>query len=295
MNRITKSYLRAGFCIAGFLLFIQATAQYAVSGEILDVNYQFGNVIIELKNDSKSRQINVTAHGHFSTSLDWNEIYLFKFRKEGYVTKVIEFSTKLPKGKEVGSIEPYHMPVRLFKTFEGVDTVFFRNPIAKIRYDSELGDFEHDIDYSMKIKYRIDKMREDGVIPEPIVNELPSPKIAEKKAIVQPSEVKTTVGNIDKTTNEELLISFEEITGAPPLKSKYEHGETVEEFELTNRNIKRTIFIYGEQRRVFLSVKHSWGGHFYFIDQAEIGYRCISRDVYEFSIKKYRKKIKTNK
>ncbi|MCG8578710.1 MAG: hypothetical protein MI866_02260 [Bacteroidales bacterium] len=299
MKSIYKTYIRAGFCLTGFLFYIQATAQYVVSGEILDVNNIYNDVIVELSGNNSTQALQLSPTGHFRTSLNWNKTYYFKFRKTGYVSKVIEFSTVLPSGKQPSAIEPYHMPVRLFKVFEGVDTVFFKNPIAKIRYDESLGDFEHDIDYSLKVKYRIDQMREKG---QSSMNKtkksvaVKSDKIKKKPVkAVKREEKQQTVGSLDPSDNNELVIDYNEMVDVPALETKYEEGETIEEFKLKNRTIKRHVFVLDEKRRVFLSVKHNWGGHYFFIDEAEIGYRCISKDMYEFFLSNYRNKIKDNK
>lgn len=278
---------------------MQATAQYIVSGEVLHVNNSYSDVIVELENNGNKKLLNVSPTGHFRTSLEWNQTYHFKFRKTGYVSKVIEFSTILPSTKQPSTIEPYHMPVRLFKMFEGVDTVFFKNPIARIRFDNNLGDFEHDMDYSLKVKYHIDKMRDEGqkssksVGNKPAKKSMPS-KDANEKVVKKKVEQAEEAGS-DKKKPDKGVYDYKEINGAPDLKQEYKEGETIEEFELKNRIIKRHIFVIDERRRVFLSVKHNWGGHYFFIDEADIGYRCISKETYNDFLMIYRHKLKNNK
>jgi len=286
---------------------MQAFAQYHVSGEILDVGYAYDDVTVELKIKGNRSQIPVSNNGQFITSLEWNSVYFFTFKKPGFVSKVIEFSTELPFDVVNQTIEPYYMPVRLFEVFEGVDTVFFKNPVAKIRFDKnktrsngQKGDFAHDMDYSLKVKYGIDKMRQKGA--ELSHNK---PRISEKKQTdtkVDPianQVVKVKEADSDnyrpktsKVAINDGFVAYKEVNGAPPLKEKYPIGETNESFSFKTREIERTVFIVGDKRRVFLSVKHSWGGHFYFIDEADIGYRCISGEVYNDYLKKYRNKIK---
>ncbi len=310
MNRICTKYFKAGFSLAGLLLLCTvAAAQYPVSGEILDVNNDYRDVRVVLEDGNSLQVIPVSAKGSFYTTLDWNTIYSFSFKKKGYVTKVIEFSTYLPNDVTAASIEPYHMPVRLFKVFEGVDTVFFKNPVAKIRFDAKerradgsFGDFADDRDYSLKVKYHIDQMRQEGSTDKTVKASEPvderkresvksnrTTKTEEKKLAISEPEWQ----EVDDATQQALV--RRELTGAPPLKEVYAEGETIEEFELKNRDIVRTIFVYDGQRRVFLSVKHDWGGHFYFIDEAHIGYRCISKEVYENSIVRCRTKLIVNK
>ncbi|MBS2210920.1 hypothetical protein KEM09_05890 [Carboxylicivirga mesophila] len=311
MNRVTTKYHKAGFLLAGFLLLYSFVfAQYPVSGEVLEVNNNYSDVRVELSSGNQNVDIPVSANGHFFTSLEWNKKYNFSFKKEGYVTKVIEFSTHLPEGVSSSSIEPYHMPVRLFRIFEWVDTVFFQNPVAKIRYDKSevrsdgrFGDFADDRDYSLNVKFRIDQMRREG--------EEASASVKAKKPAKKPTKTKKQkrANNTNSENTADIPIKEEEQTpntidkdfarremnGAPPLKPVYPEGETNEEFALKNRHIHRTIFVYNGQRKVFISVKHEWGGHFFFIDEAHIGYRCISKEVYEHSILNCRTKIKQYK
>jgi len=295
--------IKAGYCLVGFFLccmllpIIELNAQYTVSGEVLDVNNSYRDVVVSLSSKSSKERINLSRRGQFITSLKWGEKYAFSFKKEGYVTKVIEFSTVLPDNKDNSTIAPYDLPVRLFKIFEGVDTVFFKNPIAKIRYDATIGDFSADRDYALKVKYKIEQMRKRGKDKPPNKRVLVKPSAPKKeqqsKAQAKKSSSKRTiVGNIDRTENNELLISFEEIKGVPPLKQNYPEGEISESFELPGRMTHRTIFTFEGQRRVFLFVKHQWGGKFYFIEQAGLGYRCISCEVYNMCLQKYRTIIK---
>ena len=298
---------KAGCCLVGlFLCYLllpvnQVKAQYMVSGEVLEVEYLYNDVVVELRNSNSKRKIEISADGQFITSLNWGTVYFFSFKKPGYVSKIIEFSTHLPVDKNSESIAPYHLPVRLFKIFEGVDTVFFKNAVAKIKYDANLGDFSDDRDYSLKVKYKIDKMRQEGVIKtkpnKKSMPEQPNINVGEKKGVVEKETITKSNNDddIDKTVGNEIVIPFQEVKDIPPLKQSYPDGESNEEFELKGRITSRTIFTFKGQRRVFLSVKHEWGGLFYFIDEADIGYRCISREVYNLSLQKYRTIINNNK
>ncbi len=283
---------------------MQAIAQYPVSGEVLNVDNDFSNVVVQLKESNITASVKLLPNGTFSSSLKWNKTYYFTFIKKGYVSKVIEFSTLIPQGLNTSTIEPYFMPVRLFKTFDGVDTVFFEKPVAKIRFNKakqrsngELGDFEHDMDYSLQVKYRIDKMREKGEqqkdnAKNKVTSTTSAKTTPEKKTS---SNVTIDSANKEETIEKDAVASIEELNGAPALKDSYPDGETIEEFVLSNRIIHRHVFMHKEYRRVFLSVQHDWGGNFYFIDEAPIGYRCISQEMFTSSIKKYRHKIKSHK
>nr|WP_321410267.1 hypothetical protein [uncultured Carboxylicivirga sp.] len=275
--------LRAGIKITGFLIILiiggllKVNAQYKVEGRIVDVGSSFDDVSVVVETNGLKKDVILTNDGAFETYLQKNKIYRFSFFKPEFVAKVIEFSTKVPDNIHFESIQPYYLPVRLFKTFEGVDTVFFKQPVAKIRFDEVISDFADDRDYSLKVKYHIDEMRAEAE------KQKEKPVLKKKKKPVEVSEV-VELDKIKIQEDTTVIIHKEEnfsIVGLPPLKESYPQGRTDEFFDMEGRTVERTIFMNGNVRKVYFVVKHHWGGVFYFIDQAEIGYRCISKKTYE--------------
>ncbi|MCT4647511.1 MAG: hypothetical protein N4A74_21165 [Carboxylicivirga sp.] len=306
MRTAKRKYIKAGYCLAGFIMAcMHAFGQYTVSGEVLDVDYQYGDVSISLSNGPNVKHIKISNTGKFITSLDWNKTYTFSFYKPGYVSKIIEFSTHLPTNVPRNVIEPYDMQVRLFKVFDGVDTVFFKNPVAKIRYDKNkkrtnggYGDFAHDVDYSLKVKYLTEQMRQKGTQKNKErvhVEEIKKTKVKSGTTEQVQTSKNKPASNVHSTVVVAEDKTIPELNGVPALKAIYPKGETVEQFNLETREVTRHVFVMDAQRRVFLSVKHNWGGHYYFIDEADIGFRCISKEVYNHVIAKCRTKIENNK
>ncbi|MCU4177682.1 hypothetical protein [Carboxylicivirga sp. N1Y90] len=293
---------RAGKKIAGFLLItllgsiITLNAQYRVTGEIIDVDNVYHDIVVVQKHDGSQEKIKVNSLGKFITLLEWNKVYHLSFKKPGYVSKVIEFSTVVPNSVHRQGIQPYDLPVRLFKVFNGVDTIFFKNPVAKIRYELDVNDFAADKDYSLNVKYRLEQMRK-GEKPS---NENQLNRTKAKVSSTNSTTTKNTgVNKNDRVTRSkdftkeieqdvienEVLVDAEIIeTDIPALKTNYPIGRTDEHFELKGRSVKRTIINEGNVRRVYFSVKHDWGGEYFFIDEAEIGCRCISEKVYHNAI-----------
>ncbi len=276
--------LRAGIIKAGFLISVlfwssvQMNAQYKVSGEIIDVDFAFQDVAVTLLCDGVKSKIVVSGDGKFDTFLKWNQVSLLSFKKPGYVAKVIEFSTIVPGDVYPQTIEPYYLPVRLFKVFPGVDTVFFKNPVAKIRFDNNLKDFADDRDYSLNVKYKVEGMREKGRKERD--HQLGSNKKNRKTTTKKVETRKKKEESVSEETKEVVQKDSELIKGLPPLQHSYPQGRTDESFELKGRTIDRTIFCEGKKRRIYFRVKHDWGGEFFFIDEAQLGYRCVSKQVY---------------
>jgi len=275
--------LRAGTIKTGFLFILiigglyTVNAQYKVEGRIVEVGSDYNDVSVSIECSGSKKELKLTPIGNFETYLEANKIYLFNFSKPGYVSKIIEFSTVISDEVYFETIQPYYLPVRLFKTFEGVDTVFFKQPVAKIKFDEKLSDFADDRDYSLKVKYRIDKMRQTKKKPE-------NNTAVHKEKRDYPKQEMVVVKKEDKIKKPSRTIKKKEekaINGLPPLKEWYQQGRTDEIFELDGRTVERTIFVTGNIRKIYLAVHHDWGGVFYFIDQADLGYRCISFEAYE--------------
>ncbi|MBS2097385.1 hypothetical protein [Carboxylicivirga linearis] len=274
--------LRAG-AKTGFLFILiiwglhTVKAQYKVEGRIVEVGSDYDDVSVAIECNGSKKELKLTPIGNFETYLEANKTYLFNFSKPGYVSKIIEFSTIIPDEVHFETIQPYYLPVRLFKTFEGVDTVFFNQPVAKIKFDKTLSDFADDRDYSLKVKYRIDKMRQKKKKPEKktVVRKDKRDYPKQEIVLVKKEEiVKQPSQTIDKKEEKSTI-------DLPPLKERYPQGRTDEIFELDGRTVERTIFMTGNIRKIYLAVHHDWGGVFYFIDQADLGYRCISFEAYE--------------
>lgn len=290
---------RAGLLMVGFiyiLLLIGSSStysQYVVRGEVIGDGASVNDVTVELSNDNVTKPVNIRA-GRFYSQLEWNKIYLFSFRKPGFVAKVIEFSTKVPDDFPKELLQPYLLQVRLFPIFEGVDTVFFEKPVAKIRFDEELRDFTDDRDYSLQVRYRVQQMRK---------------KRKQKKSSAAPSNnQESTDKKVNSLINKGEVVKGDTITPIhpidikvinpnkksvslmnlhlPALKETYPNGKTVEEFDLEGRHVVRTIFFDGDFRRVLVKVEHNWGGVYYFIDELHIGNRCITREAYLAEIDK---------
>ena len=147
--------VRAGFLLAGFFVIhiSNLLGQYSVSGDVMDNASSLADVNVVLSEMGKRETISVSGAGKFYKTLEWDKTYYFKFSKEGYVSKVIQFVTTVPTHVRKEQVEPYHLQVRLFKMFDGVDTVFFNKPVAIIKYDESINDFAADRDYSLNVKY----------------------------------------------------------------------------------------------------------------------------------------------
>ncbi len=270
-------------------IFCYGQEVYFVNGKVLIEANEFNNVTVTLTDNTTFKNLSVTPSCSFSAKLQWNNKYYFKFQKPGYVTKIIEFSTHIPNDYS-HRIEPYLLNVRLFPLFRGVDTVFFKKPVAKVYFDNNINDFTDDRDYALQVIYAIEQMRKrakDGFSTK-----------KDNRNIY-------TLNNIKKTDNEKIIVSNslplkdskdphanklidveikQKVYGKcllPPLKKNYVKKKTVEEFSFEDKHITRVIIRNGNEYNVYFRVKHNWGGVYHFIDESPLGVFSITENLFE--------------
>ena len=96
----------------------------------------------------------------FEFPLEYDCDYVFSFMKDGYVTKKVQVSTKVPKEKQTLEFESFKFDVEIFKQYEGVNTVIYNQPVGKIRFNDVLNEFDYDTDYTKSIQSEIAKAEE---------------------------------------------------------------------------------------------------------------------------------------
>lgn len=110
-----------------------------------------GSRMVVYKNGEKHRVV-TTDLNRFSLELELNENYLLSFEKDGFVTKKLSFNTQVPAGAMTSGFTPFEFVVSLFKQYDGVNIVVFNQPVGIIRYDTGIGDFDYDTDYTKSIQ-----------------------------------------------------------------------------------------------------------------------------------------------
>jgi hypothetical protein len=96
----------------------------------------------------------------FEFPLEYDCEYVFSFIKDGYVTKKVQVSTKVPKEKQTLEFESFKFDVEIFKQYDGVNTVIYNQPVGKIRFNDVLNEFDYDTDYTKSIQSEIAKADE---------------------------------------------------------------------------------------------------------------------------------------
>lgn len=149
--------------LAIMLILIGSTAALAQGGEgrfkvngrlKIDGGDLSGARVVVYRNGAKERTITVDLN-RFSMELALNSNYVLSFEKEGFVSKKLQFDTKLPASATAREYAPFEFAVSLFKQYDDMNIVVFNQPVGKIRYEPSLEDFDYDTDYTKSIQSQL--------------------------------------------------------------------------------------------------------------------------------------------
>lgn len=275
-----------GVCV---VTFAQAQADYPVQGQVFVEKGNSRGVTVLLKGSATRASVPIDSEGRFSIALTWDAVHEMHFSKAGYVSKIIEFNTKVPSGVNKASIPLYELKVLLFREFEGFDSVFFKRAVAKIRFDEVLSDFDYDTDYSLTVKKRIEQMRaKKATQPQrlPAQGAHDTNRQRTNNALKPERSAVVNANNSDVRVHDAVVQRGEppnpaHVRAIPPLKAYYPQGRTVEEFMLDGKNVTRVVIQDNGKTKVLLKVTHQWGPTYYFVDEAPLTRRCVSKSVFE--------------
>ena len=110
--------------------------------------------IVVTKNGAPFTTFKPDGSGKYSFNVDYNNVYVVSFEKNGYVTKRVEVNTMVTdKVLEDNSYKyKWKVDVGLFKEYEGIDFSFFEKPIQKIYFVDKSDKFDYDNRYAKQIE-----------------------------------------------------------------------------------------------------------------------------------------------
>lgn len=114
------------------------------------VNGDYDGSLVVLKKNGAS-VLSVPGEKNMQLKLSYNENYLVSFSKPGYITKQISVDTKVAQERIETGFDPYKIGVRLYKQYDGINTVVYNQPVASIRFLASIDDFGYDTDYTKSI------------------------------------------------------------------------------------------------------------------------------------------------
>ena len=169
MNRPYSVHIRLGLILKTFLLILligllseyKALSQHLIVYSRIDIiDGDLSGSKLNLKVDGNQvTSVKPQRNGRVETKLEFNKTYTLEYTKPGYVTKRIQINTRVPDEEKNEVFGPIDFAVELFKDYEGLETVIFDKPVAKIFYKPRANGFTYDVEYSRLIKDKIERVR----------------------------------------------------------------------------------------------------------------------------------------
>lgn len=162
--------------------------------------------IVTIERNGQSVKSFQPSRGKNDLGLDFGYNYTISFSKPGYVSKSIVFMTTVPDDiKDKGSFQ-YEFTLEIFKQVDGVNTMVYNQPVAKIYYSRETDNFADDKNYSATIQAQMAKV--DAEIEkkktEPMVNNKPAEVLKSENTLSSTNtNSQTSIQTSSNTTNTE--------------------------------------------------------------------------------------------
>jgi hypothetical protein len=266
----------------------QGQNKYPVHGTVLIRDGKATKVTLVVQSEKKRVRVPVSTDGNFVTYLDWDHEYILHFSRIGYVSKSIEFSTKISGSVKKESIFPYEIVIELFPVFPNVDTIFYKKPVAKIHYSKTIQDFDYDLDYQLSIQEKTEQTKiayqkwvgmrtrtskdQLNTKQNQIKSSSTRSQILVEKPVMSDHVPENVIAQVSVNTPKQ-----DNPFGLPPLNVNYPQGKTVEIHKVKGKQIMRVVLVYGEEQRIYYQVSHDWGAKYYFILESSGNYRSISK------------------
>lgn len=134
---------------------VQGQGKFTVNGRLKIEGGDLSNTrVVVYRNGVKEKTISTNLN-KMSVDLELNANYVFSFEKDGFVSKKLQFDTRLPAGTVAREYTPFEFAVSLFKQYDDVNIVVFNQPVGMIRYEASAGDFDYDTDYTKSIQSQL--------------------------------------------------------------------------------------------------------------------------------------------
>ncbi len=162
MRTMPFTATRTGLFLVGSLISMLGFAQgkFTVNGRLkVEGGELNGARAVVYKDGVKERTITANL-SKFTLDLELNASYVISFEREGYVAKKIAFNTQVPSDAVANGFTPFDFAVALFKQYDDINIVVFNQPVGMIRYESSVGDFDYDTDYTKSIQSQLQEVVE---------------------------------------------------------------------------------------------------------------------------------------
>ncbi len=285
-NRIDKIFFLKSVANAFvmFLLVFQPIVGKAQNNPVFSVKIKLSIVDGDLKNSlititkngSPYRVIDPNG-GKYNADLELGAEYLFTCTKMGYISKSVVIDTHVPKDREQEDFAKFTAEIELEKQPEEQE-VKYSQPVGRIKYTINEGDFGFDKDYTatateMQKKAKanpIPKPKPPTPNPRPIAETKPTPPIPPSNPIpiqVKPPEYKP------EPPKPKPIVKEPDAPQKPIVKNKTEKiiQEDRRKLTIITVNINGVDYIYKKE-------EYSWGGIFFYKEGTCITERTFAKE-----------------
>lgn len=137
----------------GYLEIVGSVNQEKKALDGAEISVMKGNEVVET--------LLTNSRGNFIVNLELNSSYLVVYRKAGFITKSVEFDTKVPQeyAKQIFSLK---YKIDLFEKVDGLpEPSVLSQPVAKYEYSDDYEDFTYDPNYTNTRKEETTKVKQE--------------------------------------------------------------------------------------------------------------------------------------
>ena len=235
------------------------------------------SLITITKNGAPYRVID-PSKAKYSIDLELGAEYILTFTKPGHITKSVVVDSHVPNGREKEDFGKFSADVGLAMQPEDQE-ITYSQPVGRIKYSNERGDFDFDKDYTATAK-EMQKKAEDNPKPKPkppTPNPRPVPPVTPPPPPVPPSNpipivVKQPEYRPEPPKPKPLVIE-PVIDYKPAVKNKIE--KIIQE---DRRKITIVIVTVDTNDFEYKKEEYNWGGVYYYKDGKNITSTTYEKD-----------------
>ncbi len=222
------------------------------------------------KNGAPYKVLDPNGGAKFNVDLELGAEFLFTYTKMGYITKSVVVDTHIPEGREKEEFAKFTADVEIIKQPEG-QLITYTQPVGRIKYSMNAGDFDFDKDYSANAE-EMQRKAEASPIPAPKppepnakpVTAKPPPPVPlppSKPIAVEVKEPEyTPPPSKPKEKEEEAVVNLKTTVVSKEMKIIQKDRLKI---TIVTVNIDGTDFIYRKE-------EYAWGGVYYYRDDINI-------------------------
>ncbi len=138
------------------LSYAQPQGHLIIKGSIKVDREVLSGAKVHIYEDGKEVQVLVADNGKVEAELKLNKEYDVIVKKIGFFDKKLSFNTSVPK--EDQDVYVYRFSMEMLREVDGFDESFWDDPVGKIMFVYDIGEFDYDEEYTKRMQARLKEM-----------------------------------------------------------------------------------------------------------------------------------------